>query len=131
MKLAEKLKQTIDELEAARIKGLEAQHNANLEKIRAERLDIQDWLKHITEKMTAQILAGKVPLHKVSDYSRQEWIRNAMMAKAKHQDLWQDYMRDWAKEGLSPVIHECHDGMGMESWINMSVKILPKNPRGM
>lgn len=129
MKLAEILQNTLSDLEVARVKGIEAQHAADMEKIRKERNDITDWLNHVGEKMKGHILAGKVPLHKIDDYNRQAWVREAFSGKAKHIDLWKKFVNDWTREGLEPVMHEAHDGVGIHSWINLTVKILPKRPR--
>lgn len=130
MKLGEKLKQTVEELEAARVEGLQAQHNADLERIRRERQELQQWLNGTKDSIVGQINDGKVPLVKVKNYTRQEWVRNAVKTgKAEHQDLWNDFRQYFRSEGLEPDFTEGHDGMGMESWINITVKVLPPRPR--
>jgi hypothetical protein len=129
MKLGEKLKLILDEMNRAKVEGLLAQHNADMEKIRKERTDIEDWIKHVTEKMVSQINAGKVPLVVLKNYDRQQWVRKAKLSNAEHQDIWNDFRQFWHSEGLDPIISEDHDGMGMESWINITVKVLPNKPR--
>lgn len=129
MKLGEKLKQTLDELEQARIKGLEAQAAADMEAIRRTRAELEDWIEHTRVELVAQIERGKVPLKKVTDYSRKEWLRSASKGHASNHDLWSKFRNFWIKEGLEPVLEEAHDGMGMESWINLTVKVLPSRPR--
>lgn len=129
MKLGEKLKQTLDELERAKINGIEAQHRADMEEIRKARADTKDWLDSIRETFVNQIEAGKVPLKKIENFDRQSWINKAVQGKAENQDLWNDFQQYWRSEGLDPEIKEAHDGMGTKSWINFTVKVLPKRPR--
>ena len=129
MKLGEKLKQTLDELERAKINGIEAQHRADMEKIRKARADTKDWLDFIRETFVNQIEAGKVPLKKIENFDRESWLKKAVQGKAENQDLWNDFRQYWRSEGLEPEINEAHDGMGMKSWINFTVKVLPERPR--
>lgn len=130
MTLGEKLKQTLEELERARIEGLEKQAKADIEKIRREREDISDWLDHKSSQIVSQIEDSRVPLVKVKNYERQEWLRKAIKGSAEHQDLWNEFIRYWKAEGLAPKLEEAHDGMGMESWINLTVTVLPPRVRG-
>jgi hypothetical protein len=129
MKLGDKLKKTLEELEQARIKGLEAQAAADMEAIRRVRADLEDWLDHTRTHLVSQIEAGKVPLKKVTDYTRQQWLRDANKGVASNHDLWSKFRQFWISEGLEPVLEEAHDGMGRESWINLTVKVLPARPR--
>lgn len=129
MKLSEKLKKTLDELEQARINGLEAQAAADMEAIRRIRTDLEDWLEHTRVELVAQIERGRVPLKKVKDYGRQDWLRAANKGHASNHDLWSKFRQFWASEGLEPSLEEGHDGGGMESWINLTVKVLPARPR--
>ncbi len=131
MKLGDKLKNTLDELERAKIEGIEAQHNADMAKIRREREEIQKFLNGTRDSIVDQINSEKVPLVKVKNYGRQDWLRKATQGKAEHQDMWKDFRQFWANEGLEPVITEAHDGMGMESWVNLTVKVLPPRPRNL
>ena len=62
MKLGDKLKQTLDELERAKINELDSQHRADMEKIRKARADTKDWLDNVKENFIIKIEAGKVPL---------------------------------------------------------------------
>lgn len=65
VKLGDKLKKTLEELEQARIKGIEAQAAADMEAIRRARADLEDWLEHVRVDLVAQIERGKVPLKKL------------------------------------------------------------------
>lgn len=129
VKLGDKLKQTLEELEQARIKGIEAQAAADMEAIRRTRAELEDWLEHTRLEFVSQIERGKVPLKKVKDYGRQEWLRSANKGHASNHDLWSKFRNFWIKEGLEPFLEEAHDGMGQESWINITVKVLPPRPR--
>jgi hypothetical protein len=127
--LGEKLKQTLTDLEQANIKGVEAQAAADMEVIRRARADLEDWLEHLRFDLVAQIERGQVPLKKVKDYNRQTWLRSANKGHAANHDLWTNFRNFWAKEGLEPVLKEAHDGVGIESWINLTVEVLPPRPR--
>lgn len=129
MKLGEKLKQTITELEQAKIAGLEEQAAADMEKIRRERADTKNWLEETKEKIVSQIESGKVPLVKVENYDRKQWFRDAMNGKAANQDLWNDFIQYFKSEGLSIDCKEDHDGAGMKGWINITATVLPERPR--
>lgn len=129
-KLSEKLKKTLEELEQARVKGIEAQAAADMEAIRRARADLEDWLEHVRVELVSQIERDRVPLKKVRDYNRQDWLRSATKGHATNHDLWTKFRAFWVKEGLEPVLEEAHDGVGVESWINLTVKLLPPRPRG-
>ena len=129
VKLGDKLKKTLEDLEQARIKGLEAQAAADMEAIRRARAEVEDWLERVRVDLVSQIETGRVPLKKVKDYSRQQWLRGANKGHAANHDLWIKFKAFWVKEGLEPVLEEAHDGVGMESWINLTVKVLPARPR--
>jgi hypothetical protein len=130
MKLGEKLKQTLEELERARISSLEAQASAELEKVRRERKDLAEWLERIRLDFIDQINASRVPLNKIKNYERETWLKKAIQNKAEHQDLWNLFTRFWATEGLDVAVIDAHDGVGQESWINLTLKIMPPRPRG-
>lgn len=128
-KLGDKLKKTLNELEQAKIKGIEAQAEADMEAVRRTRADVEDWLEHVKNELVAQINLGRVPLKKVKDYNRRVWLQEAKKGHAANFDLWSKFRQFWVSEGLEPVIHEAHDGMGIESWINLTVEILPPRAR--
>jgi hypothetical protein len=129
MKLSEKLKNTLDDLEKAGIKNLQAQAAADMKKIRKEREEDQKYLDFKKASIVTAIDEGKVPLLKVKDYSRQDWLRSLDKGKGRNQDLWTDFRQYFRSEGIEVVLTEDHDGVGMESWINMSVKVLPPRVR--
>jgi len=130
MKLGDKLKQTLVELEQAKINELNAQHQADMEKIRKARADTKDWLDNVKENFIIDIEAGKVPLKKVENYDRKEWLKRARQGQAENQDLWNDFRQYWRSEGLEPEVTEAHDGAGIKDWINLTVKVLPDRVRG-
>ena len=123
MKLGEKLAKTFAELEVAKIKELEAKAAADLAKIRAEREVLDNFVNEFRQYVTDTITAEKVPAKKIRDYTRQQWIRDAVKGTAKHQDIW-DGLRNWASnQALIIVPREQHDGVGMESWITLTIDI--------
>lgn len=130
MTLGEKLKKTLTELEQAKIKGIEAQAAADLELIRRVRKDTEDWLEHAKGELVSQINCERVPLKKITDYNRRVWLQDVIKGHASNFDLWSNFRQFWLKEGLEPVLQEAWDGGGIESWINLTVTILPPKARG-
>jgi hypothetical protein len=49
--------------------------------------------------------------------------------KAEHQDLWSLFSKYWHSEGLDAAVLDGHDGVGQESWINLTLRIMPARPR--
>lgn len=129
MKLGDKLKQTLEELERARVNGIEAQAAANMEQIRRERDAIAEWLENIRLDFIEEINANKVPLKKIKAHERRVWLEKAIAGKAEHQDLWTMFTKFWASEGLDVAVLNAHDGVGQESWINLTLMILPAKHR--
>ena len=130
MNLGDKLKQTLEELERARIQGLEAQAAAELAKIRKERDALAKWLEDIRLDFIDQINASKVPLKRIKNYERETWLKKAISGKAEHQDIWSLFTKFWASEGLDVAVLDGHDGMGQESWTNITLKVMPPKRRG-
>jgi transcriptional accessory protein Tex/SPT6 len=130
MLLGEKLKKTLKELERAKIFSLDEQAAADMKKIRQERADTELWLDQIKQNLIDQIEKDQIPLEKIKDHHWQSWLNQAKNGKAANSDLWNKFKQFWNKEGLEPVLEEAHDGMGMQSWINLTVKILPPRARG-
>lgn len=131
MKLGDKLKQTLEELERARIEGLEAQAAAELAKIRKERDALAKWLEEIRLDFIDQINASKVPLKRVKNYEREAWLKKAISGKAEHQDIWNTFTKFWVSEGLDVAVLDGHDGMGTDSWLNVTLKVMPPRHRGL
>jgi hypothetical protein len=129
MKLSDQLKSTLDMMNKARIETLEKQHNSDIHKIQRERQELANWLNNIKDSIVDQIKNNKVPMMKVKNYDKQKWIKNAFAGKAEHQDIWNDFKQYFYSEGLHPIFTDEHDGMGMESWISLTVEILPVRPR--
>lgn len=128
--LGEKLAKTIDELEAAKIKALEEKAAADLAKVRKERQELFNFVDDFRQYLIDTIVAEKVPAKKVTGYDRQKWIREAVKGDAKHQDIWNG-LRDWAREQRMVVIaREDHDGMGIDSWITLTVEPVRPGTRG-
>lgn len=121
MTLGNKLKKTLHELEVARIKGINAQHDADLEAIRKEREEIFHFLSSIQESFINKIDTEKVPLKKIDSWDKQKWVDMADKGCAKHQDLWNNFIEFWKSEDLKVKITHAHDGVGVKSWLEMTV----------
>lgn len=78
-------------------------------------------------QVAAEIPKGKVPETKIKDYDMQQWLRTAK--KDHNMIVFEAKLRN---AGLELVLREEHDGMGMESWIVMTVKpaadVVESNP---
>lgn len=119
--LGSKLKTTLVELEAANLKNLQDKANADIEKIRKQRQEKVELFEIITQTFINQIENNKVPYEKITNYTLQEWIRNARLGKAEFNDVWYQFVNYFKNEKCGVVIEEGHDGMGMESWIILSL----------
>lgn len=127
--LGDKLAKTIAELDAAKINTLDAQAIADLAKIRKDREALSTFVDNFRDYLIDSIMAEKVPARKVTDYTRQEWVRQAAKGSAAHQDIWNS-LRNWASEqGLVVVVREEHDGQGMASWITLTVDTVRSSTR--
>jgi len=122
MNLVDKLKATLTELDQAKVKGLEAQHLADMAKIRKERKKIQDTLNKWQTNIVTDIESGKIPYIKISDYNLKSWIHAAIKGNAKHQELWQEFVSFWDNEQLTVSTTHQHDGVGIKDWIELTVK---------
>ncbi len=79
---------------------------------------IRHWIFSWNEKLVDDIEAGKEPEFKVMKYDAQEWVKEAMLGRAKYgQDLWDTWVRDLNDENLALTVNHEHDGMGVQSWI--------------
>jgi hypothetical protein len=119
------LSQTLNELEQAKIKGLEAQANADLEKIRKERADLTQFVNKIADDITESITAGKVPMIKVSDYDLCTWVKKSndpRRSSVEHRDIW-DGLLAWANmNGLNITVTDGWGAASQKSWVNISAK---------
>lgn len=119
--LGDKLAETLAALEAAKIKSLEEQAAADLAKVERDRARRKSLVDVIKDEMVKQIEKGKVPLVKVSNHDQMEWVRAAEQGKAAFQELWRSLVAELGQEKLDLQVIEAHDGMGMESWLNITV----------
>lgn len=127
--LGEKLAKTLDELDAANVKALEAKAAADLAKIRRERQELNNFVDDFRQYLIDTIVAERVPAQKVKNYDRQQWIRDAVKGSAKHQDIWNG-LRDWARDQRVVIVaREDHDGVGIESWITLTVEPVRRGTR--
>lgn len=121
LSLGDKLKVTLVALEAANIKRLEEKANADIAKIERERADIAHFVEGIKNSMVQNIERGKVPLLKIKDYGRISWIQKAQKGNAPHQLYWNEMLAWFGKEKLRLEVIDEHDGVGMKSWLNVTV----------
>ena len=128
-KLGDKLKKTLAEMESARIEGLEKQNTTDLNAVRQEREAFDLWLDEVTLNIVTDIEEERVPLYKVEDFERMEWVKAAhTTGKARHQDIWTEFKQYFVKEGLEIRVVEANDG-STKSWLNITVLPLPPRPR--
>jgi len=123
MRLGDKLKGTVAAREeAARVEAERKRREAE-EKTRRERAKILEWLRDWKNVTIHAIETGhepkpvRIPRY-VNDYS----TGSIGLPKHPHHDLLLPFL-DWAKdEGLDLRILPNHDGGGMESWWEISVR---------
>ncbi len=124
--LGERLKTNLDILEQARIKASDEKAAADLAKVKAERDRMVKFCNKLRDTFTAQINADKFPSYKEKSWDRQTWLDAAVKGKAKFQDVWDDLQR-WAEsENLKVIVMDQHDGVGIESWKEITVEPLPR-----
>lgn len=128
--LYEKLKSTIDLLEEAKQKSIEEKINADLEKLKKEKEEIEQFVSKIKNEIIEKIQDGKFPFIKITDYNKQKWIQDAMVGKAKYSSIWNDMIHFFNKERIKIIVKDEHDGMGMKSWITITVDIVKNGYRG-
>lgn len=121
MPLGEKLIQTLKEIEEAETREAEARDAAQAAKIRKEREACERLVARAKEHIETKIEGGGVPAFKIENYDHQKWVRAGQAGTARHQDIW-DGLQVWAHdEMLDLVLRDDHDGVGMKSWITLTV----------
>lgn len=129
MTLGNILKNTIDQkLRTEEKKKLEKQLREET-KEKQERDELQRYLQHIKDQMIASIKDGKIPSYSVNAYHKQSWVISAVTPNttAKNQDLWDEFHQFWKSEDLDVIVKNDHDGIGMKSWITISLNPLITN----
>lgn len=99
-----------------------------LRELKERKYDVE-WLEDIRLEFIDQINASKVPLKRIKNFERETWLKKAISGKAEHQDIWALFTKFWASEGLDVAVLDGHDGMGQESWLNITLKVIPARPR--
>ena len=124
MKLGQRLQNIIDEKnrEKANAKALEEKRRLEEKaRVRARRIHMVDAAINV---FVDSIESGKIPTYMVKNYDDQRWIENAVAKTADDQSVW-DIFTQWAKDnGLQVVVKHYHDGVGIRSWIVLSVEPL-------
>lgn len=124
MSLGSTLAHTLEENRQRNLQAKAAKDAADKRKIEEERRSYELMITKTRNTLINQIEGGLTPHAKVTAYEHQQWIRKAQKGQATHQDLWVAFY-DWAtQEELTLIISEEHDGMGMQSWIGVSVEPL-------
>lgn len=121
MSLGDKLKKTIDELEAAGIRSAAAQANADLAAIRLARAEKARYIDSLKQKIVEAINAGRVPSIKEENYAHQTWIKAAKSGKGDFHNMWDEFVREMGQEKLKVVVSDAHDGVGMRDWLVITV----------
>lgn len=119
-KLGDKLKANI-----ATIKFKEDEEKARKEqaaraRLQEERGKINRLFQYIDDQLILDINDGKIPRIKISKYEEQDWLKKAVGGDYIHDiDLWLAFELKWRAEGIKLKLEYCHDGMGMESWVEI------------
>jgi hypothetical protein len=128
--LYEKLKEIEKLLEQANIKSLEEKEKADLEKLKKEKEEIEEFVSKIKNEIIEKIENGKIPFIKIESHDRKTWIQNAGNGKAKYNSIWNDMVLFFKNNRIKVVIKDEHDGMGMKSWITITVEVIKQGYRG-
>ena len=121
--LSDKLKANIAALKAKEDAARIHKEQANLEHIRLERLKITNLMEYIGKQLIDGIMDGEIPHIKVTNYENQAWLKKAIGGEyVPNIELWNEFEREWLVEGIKLKIEYCHDGMGMESWLEITAK---------
>lgn len=78
-------------------------------------------------RISALILEGSIrPRVKVKGWDAQKWVRSCINRErgVEFIDVWEALELRFANEGLEMVIFYEHDGVGIESWIEIGVKAI-------
>lgn len=89
-------------------------------KLEEQRRGVRNLIFGLNSKLVEAIEHGHEPVRKISKWEHQTWLREAAKGKAPHnQIIWDDWVSELEEEELRIVLEEDHDGMGMQSWINV------------
>lgn len=125
MSLGQTLANTIEENRIRNIHEQAVKDAAERRKIEEKRASISLMLTKTRNTLIAHIESRTKPHTTIKEYDHQQWIRAAQKGKAQHQDLWTEF-QDWAQsEDLTIAVLEEHDGVGIQSWIAITVAPQP------
>ena len=123
IRFGDRLKANIAALKAKEDAARIRKEQAALEHIRLERLKITRLMELIGKQLCDDILEGKIPRVKIVAYEDQEWLKKAVDGDCvPNIDLWNEFEREWLAEGVKIKMDYCHDGMGMESWLEITAE---------
>lgn len=128
--LFDKLEKIENLLEEAKVKTIEEKEKADLEKLMKEKADLEIFVSNIKEEIIQKIENGKIPLIKIKSFDKIKWINDASANRAKFSSVWNDMISFFKKERIKVVVRDEHDGMGMESWITITVELIKSGYRG-
>lgn len=91
--------------------------------LRKQRDSLAMFLNSLYDYIEQAICQGKEPCVKIKAYEHRTWVIDAMNQNkgVKHLDLWESFVLRLANQGLQPQIH---DGVGQDSWIVLTVRIV-------
>ena len=121
--LGDKLRANIAKIKAEEDECKLRVQQARLDAIKQKRIKIVRMFESISNQITADILAGKLPRVKIDIYELKSWIKHVEKGEHVHDmDLWVSFQRQWSEDGIKLKIEDKHDGMGMEAWIEITAE---------
>lgn len=120
--LGQKLKKINDDLESAKIKSAQEKANADFAKLEKERNRYQQLVNEIERHIVEKINNGKYPFIKIENYELTLWVREARKNTAKFQNIWDLFIKRINDNSLSVMVREAHDGVGVNSWLEITVE---------
>ena len=121
MNYGEKLKKTIQQSETTKLNAVNTQVEQQNRAALKERIKIERLITDLECDILYAIEIGSIPQIKVTDYSRRSLIDDSLSGKSKFQELWNQFTMRLQSVGLDLQVKYEHDGMGMESWLVISV----------
>lgn len=121
MDYGEKLKKIIQNAEASKIDAECAQIEKRNRAALKERMKIERLVADLNCDIMYAIERGTIPNIDVKNYALQDLVKDALTGNSKYQDVWNQFTKNLQASGLKIKITHAHDGMGMESWLIISV----------
>ena len=118
------LTKIINDAEKAKVKSVNASIEKQNRALLKERIKFERLIADLECDIMYDIKIGNIPQINVKDYTLQTLVKDALAGISRYQDLWTRFTENLKVYGLVLKITYEHDGMGIESWLVISVNPL-------